>query len=102
MVHDDFKNRMLSLFYGHPVSDTFFSLPISIYFTPGIVWHKTSKVQKNSYEVAVAMKAYYTIPFPWRVRLGTSTGISYITNTTYIEDVDMDQVCLYQVYLSPS
>ena len=90
VTHDDFENRMISLFYGHPVSDTFFNLPISIYFTPGIVWHQTSQVQKNSYEVVAAMKAYYTIPLPWRVRLGVGTGISYITNTTYIEDVDMD------------
>ncbi|MCF6206920.1 MAG: hypothetical protein L3J47_08550 [Sulfurovum sp.] len=47
-------------------------------------------MQDNGNEIVAAMKAYYTIPLPWRVRLGVATGISYITDTTYIEDIDMD------------
>jgi len=89
-VPDKFNNRMVSLFYGHPLSDTLFNLPVSVYFTPGIAWHQTSDVQDNIAEFILAMKAFYTIPLPWHVRLGVATGLSYVTDTTYIEDIDMD------------
>jgi outer membrane protein len=89
-IPDESDNHLVSLFYGHPLSDTFFNLPIPIYFTPGVAWHKTSDVQDNIAEFILALKAYYTIPLPWRVRLGVATGISYVTDTTYIEDIDMD------------
>ena len=89
-VPDEFNNHMISLFYGHPLSDTFFGLPVPIYFTPGVAWHQTSDVQDDIAEFVLALKAYYTIPLPWRIRLGVATGLSYVTDTTYIEDVDMD------------
>ena len=89
-IPDEFENRMISLFYGHPLSDTFFNLPVSIYFTPGIAWHRASDVQEDIGEFILALKAYYTIPLSWRVRFGVATGISYVTDTTYIEDIDMN------------
>ncbi|AKF26013.1 hypothetical protein YH65_08005 [Sulfurovum lithotrophicum] len=89
-IPDKFNNTMSSLFYGYPLSDTFFNFPVSIYLTPGVVWHHTSEVQDTSEEFVLALKAYYTIPLPWRVRLGVATGISYVTNITYIENADMD------------
>jgi len=89
-ISDKFNNTMISLFYGYPLSDSFFNFPISIYLTPGVVWHHTSEVQEGSEEFVLAFKAYCTIPLPWRVRLGAATGISYATSITYIENADMD------------
>lgn len=89
-ITDEFDNRMISLFYGLPLSDTFFNLPVSIYLTPGLVWHQGSTVQRSGEEFVIALKAYYTLPLPWRVRLGTASGISYVTHITYIEKSDLD------------
>ena len=89
-IPDEEDNRLTSIFYGHPLSDTFFNLPVSIYLTPGLAWHHNSDVQHDITEFIMAMKAYYTIPLPLRVRLGVATGISYITSITYIESADMD------------
>ncbi len=89
-VPDPQKNRLTSLFYGHPLSDTLFNLPVSVYLTPGIAWHHNSDVQHDITEFILAMKAYYTIQLPWRVRIGLASGISYVSSITYIEKVDMD------------
>lgn len=80
---------MTSLFYGHPLSDTLFGLPIEIYLTPGIIYHYHSSVQSSAVEVVLGVKAYYTIPLPWRVRIGAAESISYINNVTYYEAKSM-------------
>ncbi len=89
-IPDKFHNHMTSLFYGHPVSDTLFSLPMPVYLTPGVVWHQSSEVQDDSFEFILAFKTYYTLPIPWRIRLGVAEGLSYVTDITYIEAIDMD------------
>lgn len=80
---------MTSLFYGHPLSDTLFGLPIEVYLTPGIVYHYHSSVQRSAVEVVLGMKIYYTLPLPWRVRIGAAEGISYTDSVTYYERQNM-------------
>lgn len=87
---DSEKNQMSSVFYGIQVADRLLSLPIDIYFTPGLVWHYSSDVQNDITEAIVAIKAFYTFEFGTRWRLGVAEGLSYVTNITYIESIDGD------------
>jgi outer membrane protein len=88
---DPYNNQMTSLFYGYPLTDTLFSLPLELYLTPGFVFHHSSEVQDSTQEFIIAIKAYYTIPLPWRVRFGVAEGFSYINNITYIEETEMEE-----------
>lgn len=82
---DDVSVNMTSLFYGHPLSDTLFTLPIEIYLTPGLVHHYSSGAQDAATEFVLGFKFFYTLPTPWRVRFGVAEGISYIDSFTYYE-----------------
>jgi len=86
---DEYNNKLTSVFYGLPLTDKFFSLPIEWYLTPGFVWHHGSEVQDSTQEYILAFRAYYTVPIPWRVRLGFAEGVSYINELTYIEESEM-------------
>lgn len=88
---DPFNNQLSSLFYGHPLTDELFGLPLDIYLTPGIAHHWSSEVQSASTEWVLAVKAYYTFnwPTPWRV--GVAEGVSYIDNITYVEGTEMEE-----------
>lgn len=83
---DNVDVNMTSFFYGHPLSDTLFGLPIELYLTPGIVHHYSSSAQDSATELVLGFKFFYTIPTPWRVRLGAAEGISYIDSFTYYEE----------------
>ena len=87
---DEYNNQLSSLFVGIPVSDTLFTLPISVYFTPGIVFHHASEVQDQSAEYVAAIKFYYTFKWPFIWRLGFAEGMSYATDPPYIERVEME------------
>lgn len=91
MEKDPYNNQLTSLFYGYPLTDEFFGLPLDFYLTPGFVYHHSSEVQDASQEFVIAIKAYYTIPLPWKVRFGVAEGLSYITDVTYIEQTEMDE-----------
>ena len=91
MKRDEYKHQLTSIFYGYPLADRLFTLPIQIYITPGFVWHHKSEVQDNLREYVLAVKAYYTIPLPIRVRLGLAEGISYINEVTWIESEDLKE-----------
>ncbi len=90
-VKDDYGNKLTSLFYGIPVADELFGLPISTYFTPGLVYHHKSSVQDNFTEYVAALKLYYTIPWPIRWRLGAAEGLSYSTQINYVEGTEMER-----------
>lgn len=77
---------MTSIFYGHPLSDTLFGLPIELYLSPGIVHHYSSDAQGAATEFVLGFKSYYTIPILWRIRLGAAEGISYIDSFSYYEE----------------
>ena len=65
-------------------------LPVDTYFTAGGAWHWKSEVQGSIQEIILAFKAYYTLPLPWRIRLGFAEGISYISEPTHIEYVNIE------------
>jgi len=88
---DPYNNQLTSLFYGYPLTDELFSLPLDFYLTPGFVYHHSSEVQNATQEYVLAIKAYYTFPLPWEVRFGFAEGISYIDEVTYIEQTEMDE-----------
>ena len=82
---------MSSLFYGHPLTDQLFGVPIDVYFTPGIAHHWSSEVQSASTEYIAAIKFYYTIEWPFKWRLVFAEGMSFIDSITYIEQTEMDE-----------
>jgi outer membrane protein len=90
-VKDEYNNQLTSIFYGLPLTDELFSLPIDIFLTPGFVWHASSEVQDSEQEVVLAIKAYYTIPWPVRWRIGVAEGLSYVSDVTYIEGTEMEE-----------
>ncbi|WP_070965460.1 MipA/OmpV family protein [Vibrio sonorensis] len=82
---DPYNNQLTSLFYGHPLTDELFGVPLDIYLTPGIAHHWSSQVQSSSTEFILAVKAYYTFDWPTKWRFGVAEGLSYIDSVTYIE-----------------
>jgi len=90
-VKDEYNNKLTSIFYGLPLTDDLFSFPIDIYLTTGFVWHWNSEVQDSEQEYVLAIKAYYTIPWPVRWRLGIAEGLSYVSDVTYIERSEMER-----------
>jgi len=90
-VKDEYNNQLSSVFYGLPLTDELFSLPLDIYLTTGFAWHWDSEVQSASQEYVLAIKAYYTINWPFRWRLGIAEGLSYVSEVTYIERVEMER-----------
>ena len=90
-VKDEFNNQLTSIYYGLPLTDSLFSLPLDIYLTTGFVWHWDSEVQDSEQEYVLAIKAYYTLEWPVRWRLGIAEGLSYVTDVTYIERAEMER-----------
>lgn len=88
---DSENNQMSSVFYGYPLTDELFGLPIDIYLTPGVAHHWSSDSQSSSTEYVVAMKAYYTFNWPTQWRFGVAEGVSYVDSITNIEQTEMDE-----------
>jgi outer membrane protein len=86
---DPFRSRLTSVFYGHPLTDRLFSRPIAVYLTPGLVWHHGSAAQSDAVETVVAIKAYYTLEWPIRWRIGLGEGVSWISRVTELERTDL-------------
>jgi outer membrane protein len=87
---DTFNNQMTSVFYGLPLTDEVFGIPIDLYLTSGFVWHWPSSVQRNAQEIVLGMKADYMIKWPIRWRIGLGEGLSWINHITYIEQQELD------------
>ena len=90
-LKDKHNNQLTSIFYGLPLTDKLFNLPIELYLTPGIAWHWKSEVQESEQEYQLSIKAYYTIDWPVKWRIGFAEGLSYISDVTYIEKTEMDE-----------
>ncbi len=85
---DPDNHQMTSIFYGHPLSDTLVGLPLQVYFHSGFGWHW--KNQKDAVqEIIVAVKFYYTIPLPVRLKLGVAEGWSWVTDIPFVEDREL-------------
>jgi outer membrane protein len=80
---DPYNNKMLSLFYGYPISDHFLGFKIPLYLHSGLAYHMRSEVQDEALEGVSSFKIYFDLIA--NLRLGMATGFSYITQTTYIE-----------------
>ena len=74
---DPYENQMTSFFYGLPLTENLFGTDIALFLTPGFVYHLESGNQDRTEEYVFAVKAYYTIKWPLRWRLGFAEGISY-------------------------
>ncbi|MDX2472727.1 MAG: MipA/OmpV family protein [Candidatus Krumholzibacteria bacterium] len=83
---DVYNNQMTSVFYGHPLTDQLFGLPLDLFVNGGLVWHHKSDVQDHAQEVVANIKLFYTIPLPVRVRLGAAEGVSYVNSIPYVEE----------------
>lgn len=88
---DPYNNQLTSIFYGHPLTDELFGLPLQIYLTPGFIWHWHSEVQSSIQEYVVAIKLYYTFTWPFKWRLGAAEGVSYVSDIPYVEGTEMDR-----------
>jgi len=88
---DPYNNQLSSVFFGVPLADELFSIPIATYLTPGIVYHHSSEVQEASFEYVLAVKFYYTISWPTPWRLGFAEGLSYADEIPYLEEQDLQQ-----------
>jgi outer membrane protein len=88
---DSFNNQMTSVFYGLPLTDDVFGIPIELYLVSGFVWHWPSSVQRNAQEIVLGMKADIMIKWPIRWRFGLGEGISWINRVTYIEQQELDR-----------
>jgi outer membrane protein len=82
---------MSSLFYGHPLSDTLFGLPIEVYLSPGVAHHYASSVQGAATEYVLKVKFFHTLELPviGRLRLGAAEGLSYMDSITFYEERDL-------------
>jgi len=86
---DPYNNKMTSVFYGHPLSKTLFGLPIHVFLHSGLVYHWKSEVQDSAIEGVVSIKIYYTIPLPWRIKLGAAEGLSWVNKVPYVETTEL-------------
>lgn len=86
---DEYNNQLTSIFYGMPLTDQLFGIPIHMFASGGFVWHHQSEVQNNAQEFVAKIKLYYTIPLPVRLRLGAAEGVSYVNNIPYVEETQL-------------
>jgi outer membrane protein len=82
---DTNNNKLTSIFYGYPVTDELFGLPLEIYMSPGFTYHWPSDVQPGSFELNFVVMLYYTIKWPIRWRLSAGEGISWVNKVPYME-----------------
>jgi outer membrane protein len=85
---DPDNHQMTSVFYGHPLSDTLLGLPLQVYLHGGLGWHWENQ-KHNIQEFVIAVKVYYTIPLPVRLRPGLAEGWSYVTAIPFIEETEI-------------
>ncbi len=89
---DTANNQMTSIFYGYPLTDDLFGIPLDFYIHSGLVWHWANKYNGgSSQEVALGIKFYYTIPWPIRWRFGAAEGLSYVNKIPFVERTEMER-----------
>jgi outer membrane protein len=102
-VEDDPQNnQMMSVFYGHPVADSLFTVEsLDVYISPGFVYHRGADPftdpntgitydSQPTTEYVLAFKLYWNLEWPIRWRLGGAEGISYVKDITNLEQREMD------------
>jgi outer membrane protein len=86
---DPTHGKLTTVFYGHPLTDEMFTLPLEFYLHSGAGLHWSSEVQNPELELVAAIKMMYTIPIPWRIRLGAAEGLSWVTYVPYREEQNL-------------
>ena len=86
--NDPDNHQMTSIFYGHPLSDSLIGIPINVYFHSGFGWHWKNR-KESIQEFILAVKFYYTIPLPIRLKLGVAEGWSWVTDIPFVEDREL-------------
>jgi outer membrane protein len=103
---DSMNSKLTTVFYGLPLTDRLFGLPIDIYLHTGAGLHWSSDYQDPSVEVVASIKLLYTIPLPWRIRVGFAEGVSYVNRVPALEAENLAQKDYkpseYLNYLDPS
>ena len=101
---DPFNSQLTSLFYGLPLTDRLFTLPLDVYLHSGAGWHWASDYQPGILELVLSIKLYYTIPLPVRIRLGMAEGISIVNEVPARERENLAafEPSEYLNYLDPS
>ena len=64
-----------------------------------MAYHYPSAGQDRFLEWVFAFKGYYTVPLPWRLRLGVAEGLSY---TTKIGDLEYSEIVETKGYAQAS
>jgi outer membrane protein len=103
-VEDDPQNNeMVSIFYGHPVADSLFTVKsLDVYLTPGFVYHREADPYTDpdsgitydsqpTTEYVLALKLYWNLKWPIQWRLGGAEGVSYVKDITNLEQRSMDR-----------
>ena len=85
----EYNNQMTSVFYGQPLTDRLFGLPLDLFANLGFVWHHKSEVQGNAQEFVASIKIFYTVPLPVRLRLGAGEGVSWVNTIPYVEETQL-------------
>lgn len=85
IMEDEYDNQLTSIFYGFPLTDRLFGLPLDVFISPGLAYHYESDVQDETIEAILKIQLYYTLYWPIRWRLGIGEGLSWIEEPTYIE-----------------
>jgi outer membrane protein len=86
---DPDNHQLTTIFYGHPLTDRLFGLPIEFFLHPGVGLHWKSAKQDYELELILSIKFYYTIPLPVRIRLGAAEGVSWVTDVPYREEQNL-------------
>lgn len=86
---DPGNHQMTTVFYGHPLTDRVFGLPLEFFLHSGLGLHWKSSDQDYILEFILAIKMYYTIPLPVRVRLGAAEGVSWVTDVPAREELNL-------------
>jgi outer membrane protein len=88
---DPDNHQMTTLFYGHPLTDRMFGLPLEFFLHSGLGLHWKSPKQNYEMEAILSIKMYYTIPLPWRIRVGAAEGLSWVTAVPYREEQNLSE-----------
>ena len=88
---EGFDDTLSSIFYGYPLMQNAFDLPLDFYMHSGLIWHHESDTQKRGVEGVISMKAYYTLTWPVEWRIGLAEGLSYVSRATHVEKAELDR-----------
>lgn len=103
---DSMNSQLTTVFYGLPLTDRLFTLPLHVYLHSGLGLHWPSDYQDGSLELVVSIKVHYTIPLPWRIRVGFAEGVSVVSEVTALERANLEgngfKPSEYLNYLEPS